>query len=97
MAPAPQISPRASWTVRCDCLLGDVPEALVAELYEQLFRIAADLDSVDPSSEVWSMVCAAEQHLALEGWRFAYRVPHRGVLAVIGAHRIPPITRGRAS
>lgn len=80
---------RASWTIRCDCPLRDVPAPQLLQLLAQLRAIADELANVGEASGVWAIIRSAELHLAVDGWRFAYRVPRRGVLAVVGAHRIP--------
>jgi len=77
------------WTIRYGCPLGDVPPALLPELHAQLCGIVHELANLAENSGVWQIVGSAELHIQVKGWRFAYRVPHRGVLEVVGAHPIP--------
>jgi len=84
-----QSLPRGGWTIRYDCPLRDVPPPLLVELSAQLRAIAEELAAIDGASSVWNIVCSDELHLAVGGWRFAYCVPCRGVVAVCGAHPIP--------
>ena len=80
---------RASWTIRYDCPLRDVPGPQLLQLLAYFRAIADELDAVGEASSVWKIIRSAELHVALGGWRFAYRIPRRGVLGVIGAHQIP--------
>ncbi|HET7786282.1 MAG TPA: hypothetical protein VIR81_06480 [Myxococcales bacterium] len=79
---------RASWTIRYDCPLRDVPGPQLLQLLAAFRAIADELDGVGEASGVWDIIRSAELHVALGGWRFAYRIPRRGVLSVVGAHRI---------
>ena len=80
--------PGSRWTIRYGCPCSDVPPALLRELRTQLRVIADELASLAEDSGVWQIVRPAELHIQVKGWRFAYRIPRRGILAVVGAHPI---------
>jgi hypothetical protein len=84
---------RVSWTIRYDCPLRDVPAPQLGQLFAQLRAIADELASLGEANGVWKIIRSAELHLAVGSWRFAYRIPRRGVLTVVGVHRIPEVGR----
>ena len=88
----PLTAPEQGWRIRYDCLLGDVPPEAMAELLLKLRLVADELALIEPGSGVWPRLREGEMRLEAAGWRFAYSVPRRGVLAVRGAHAIPPAT-----
>lgn len=89
MSTAPQ-SLREGWAIQYDCPLRDVPPALLSALLARLQAVADELANIDEASGVWNIVRSRELHLEVGGWRFACRVTHPGLLAVVGAHPISP-------
>ena len=77
------------WRIRYDCRLDGIPQHTLAELAVKLRLIADELAIVKPGSAVWPMLRESALRLEAGGWRFAYSVPRRGLLAVRGAHPIP--------
>ena len=77
------------WQIRYDCVMPDVPPDTHAQLIVMLRLVADELATIDARSMVWSRLREGELHLEALGWRFAYSVPRRGLLAVRGAHPIP--------
>ncbi|MGZ6124618.1 MAG: hypothetical protein ACXWLR_06635 [Myxococcales bacterium] len=78
-----------AWRIRYDCRLREVPQEALAELLLKLRLVADEMATVDRSNTVWPQLRNKELHLEAKGWRFSYSVPHRGLLAVSGAHPIP--------
>jgi len=89
MHAAPQMLPREGWAIRFHCATRDVPPQVLDELLVQLRGIVDELASIEEGRAVWRLLGGGELRLAVDGWRFGYRIPRRGLLTIDGAHPIP--------